>query len=173
MVGFEQPSHLSTPATHTNITYRYLIATFHIMFTDFRWLCCFSQRKCCIGITNPGLAKTAWCCTWYDYFPSAIVIFSEQFTLLLFDWLLHSFVNLLIVFFQERHFQDNKETRRHANIQELVIFKENVRHLETETEHLKNELRIERQKNNDASGKVGCIKFSIQSYHLIHYTMIQ
>jgi len=54
----------------------------------------------------------------------------------------------------ETRFQDDKEKRRHANIQELVTAKENEKQLAREVEHLKQQLTTERKKHKDAMEKL-------------------
>eukprot|EP00794_Sanderia_malayensis_P010067 gene10067-11095_t len=54
----------------------------------------------------------------------------------------------------ERHYQDNRETRRQANIQELVESKDNCNVLQREVDHLREQLTMERQKHREAINKL-------------------
>ena len=69
-----------------------------------------------------------------------------------------SFLNSSL-FLQEIHFKEDKERRRHANIQELVTAKENEKQLGKEVEHLKEQLRMERKRHKDAMEKVLILLF--------------
>ena len=59
---------------------------------------------------------------------------------------------------QERQFKDDKETRRQANIQELVTLKESEKQLQRELNHYKEQLRIEQQKYRNVTEKVRGLK---------------
>lgn len=56
--------------------------------------------------------------------------------------------------FQDRAHKDEKDFRRHANIQELVTLKESEKHLQQELERTKELLRLEQQNHRETIAKV-------------------
>ena len=56
--------------------------------------------------------------------------------------------------FQDRAHKDEKDFRRHANIQELVTLKESEKHLQQELERTKELLKLEQQNHRETIAKV-------------------
>ena len=63
-------------------------------------------------------------------------------------------VAIFCVSFQDRAHKDEKDFRRHANIQELVTLKESEKHLQQELERTKELLRLEQQNHRETIAKV-------------------
>ena len=63
-------------------------------------------------------------------------------------------VAIFFVSFQDRAHKDEKDFRRHANIQELVTLKESEKHLQQELERTKELLRLEQQNHRETIAKV-------------------
>lgn len=63
-------------------------------------------------------------------------------------------VSIFFVSFQDRAHKDEKDFRRHANIQELVTVKESEKHLQQELERTKELLRLEQQNHRETIAKV-------------------
>ena len=55
---------------------------------------------------------------------------------------------------KDRAHKDEKDFRRHANIQELVTLKESEKHLQHELERIKELLKIEQQNHRETLAKV-------------------
>ena len=63
---------------------------------------------------------------------------------------------VILMFFslKDRAHKDEKDFRRHANIQELVTLKESEKHLQHELERIKELLKIEQQNHRETLAKV-------------------
>ena len=66
-------------------------------------------------------------------------------------------VEVFFFSFQDRAHKDEKDFRRHANIQELVTLKESEKHLQQELERIKELLRLEQKNHRETIAKVFAI----------------